>query len=281
MTTASYTLADVSKILGLDPPRVRELVRRTLVMPRPDPDGEDRFTFQDLVLLRTAAGLLTDQVPLRRIKQALESVARELPQGRPLSGVRMRSEGRRIVAEDDATRWEPATGQLLLELDDDVELATIRTLPPPHDLDRGGASLERLSADEWYTLGREVEESSVEEARDAYRRALELDPAHARARINVGRLLHDAGRLDAAEAHYRLAESIAPSAGAAFNLGVLLEDLDRLDEAEAAYRRATTLEPEHTGALLNQAKLLERRGRKTDALRALQAYYRVVKGPDP
>ena len=281
MTTVYYTLAEVSKILGLAPSRVRELAHRSLVMPRSDPGGGDRFTFQDLVLLRTAARLLMERVPLRRIKQALEAVARGLPQDRPLSGIRVRSEGRRIVAEGDATRWEPSTGQLLFDFGADASWATIRSLPAPLEVDTGDVSIERLSAEEWYALGREVEESSVDEARDAYRRALELDPNHTRARINIGRLLHDAGRFEAAEAHYRLAESVVPSAGAAFNLGVLLEDLGRLDEAEAAYRRATTLEPEHTGALLNLAKLLERRGRKTDALRALKAYYAIVKGPGP
>ena len=279
MTTADYTLTEVSKILGIEPQRVRDLARRSLIRPRPDVDG-DRFSFQDLVLLRTAARLFADRIPLRRIKQALEAVARGLPQDRPLSGIRVRSEGRRIVAEGDATRWEPATGQLLLDFGDDASLATICTLPAPLDVDTGDVSIDRLSADEWYTLGREVEESSVDEARDAYRRALELEPIHTRARINLGRLLHDARRLEAAEMHYRLAESIVPSAGAAFNLGVLLEDLDRLDDAEAAYRRATTIEPEHTGALLNLAKLLERRGRKKDALRALKEYYAVVKGTD-
>lgn len=280
MTDASYTLSEAAGILGLEPHRVRELARRSLVVPRAVAPGEDRFTFQELVLLKTAVRLLEEKVPLRRIKQALEAVARELPKDRPLSGIRVRSEGRRIVAEEEATRWEPATGQLLFDFEEGLSLATIEALPTPVLLQAAEVSVERLSAEEWYSLGRELEETSVDEARDAYRRALELEPAHVHARVDLGRLLHDAGRNDSAEAHYRLAESLSPSASAAFNLGLLLEDRGQLADAETAYRRATTLEPSHTGALLNLAKLLERLGRKKEALRALKAYYDVVKQPE-
>ena len=281
MTTVYYTLADVSGILGLEPQRVRELVRRTLVTPEQDGHGRDQFTFQDLVLLRTAAGLLTDRVPLRLIKQALDAVARDLPQDRPLSGVRVKSEGRRIVVEGDATRWEPATGQLLFDFGQGVPVATIRALPTSPDAQDAEATIGRMSSDEWYTLGRELEASSSDEARDAFRRTLELDPFHPFARVRLGRLLHDSGSLDASEAQYRLAESLIPSADAAFNLGVLLEDRERWNEAETAYRRAITLESDHTGALLNLAKILERQGRKKDALRTLKAYYFAIKDPDP
>ena len=277
MSTAYYTVAEVSGILGIEPHRVRELARRSLVGTHADPEGAQRFTFQDLVLLRTAAGLLDNQVPLRRIKQALEAVARDLPRDRPLSAVRVRSEGRRVVAEGDRVEWEPATGQLRLDLDEGGPQATIFPLPNLPQRESASVSVNRLSADEWYTLGRDLEESSADEARDAYRRALELDPFHSRARINLSRLLHDAGRFEAAEAHYRLIEQTGPSAAAAFNLGVLLEDGNRLDEAEAAYQRALELDPEHPGALLNLAKMYEYQGRKTEALRALKAYYAVVK----
>ncbi len=55
------------------------------------------------------------------------------------------------------------------------------------------AAAEPLDADEWYDLGFDLEAVDLEEARDAYRRALELAPDHADAHVNLGRLLQEGG----------------------------------------------------------------------------------------
>ncbi|HME71566.1 MAG TPA: tetratricopeptide repeat protein, partial [Myxococcota bacterium] len=134
-------------------------------------------------------------------------------------------------------------------------------------------------ADEWYELGCELEISSPDEARDAYRRAIELAPRHAEAHLNLGRLLHEAGHAAAAEAHYRLALDAKPHDGtAAFNLGVAFEDLGRDADAVAAYERALGSDPACADAHYNLGCLLEKMGRHTAALRHLKSYRRLTEG---
>jgi tetratricopeptide (TPR) repeat protein len=132
---------------------------------------------------------------------------------------------------------------------------------------------EDVSADDWYELGCELEISSVEEAKDAYERALEADPAHADAHVNLGRILHEEGAPAAAELHYRAALEADPEHDtAAFNHGVALEDLGRIDDAVAAYKRAIALNRDNADAHYNLAGIYERRGEKAAALRHLKAY---------
>src|SRR5207302_5410418 len=109
-------------------------------------------------------------------------------------------------------------------------------------------------------------------AEAAYRAVLHLAPGHLDARINLGRLLHDAGRLAEAEGEYRAALDAGPNALASFNLAVALEDLGRADEAVAAYRAAIDADARCEDAYYNLARIFERRGDRTAALRALRTY---------
>jgi tetratricopeptide (TPR) repeat protein len=133
-----------------------------------------------------------------------------------------------------------------------------------------GAAPE-LGAAEWFELGYELEATSLEQARDAYARAIALDDAHADAHLNLGRLFHEAGELETAERHYRRALEAAPGeATAAFNLGVVLEDLRRELQAIAAYERAIAADPDFTDAYHNTVRLHEKRGDKAAAVRVLK-----------
>ncbi|MBI2071639.1 MAG: tetratricopeptide repeat protein [Gemmatimonadetes bacterium] len=120
---------------------------------------------------------------------------------------------------DGETAWYPESGQVVL----DFTVSEIATKAGPIARKRAEAARveETLSADEWYALGFDLEVTSPDEARDAYRRALELDPHHAGAHINLGRLLHEAGRLEDALGHYRLALQANPDdSTAAFDLAI-------------------------------------------------------------
>ena len=137
-----------------------------------------------------------------------------------------------------------------------------------------------LTAEQWFHLGAELEDTSPVEARRAYVQALKADPGFADAHLNLGRLDHDAGEYGKAEAHYRDAVRCAPADPTChYNLGVLLEDRNRPDEAVHAYRQAIARDPEMADAHYNLGLLLESQSRRGEAMKHLmiarQLYDRV------
>jgi tetratricopeptide (TPR) repeat protein len=267
---ALYTTRDVAKILGLSEGRIRAYVRAGFLQPRRGPREEFRFSVQDLVLLKTARAL-AHAVPARKLKRALHRLRERLPLGRPLTGVQVVAHGDEVLVREGSALWQADSGQGVFNFD--VATLAARVAPIARRAARAAqrASPELL-AEDWYELGCELELGAPEQARDAYRRALELDPHHAEARVNLGRLLQEAGQPAAAETHYRLALAARPDdAIAAFNLGVALEDLGRPDEAIAAYERALRADARIADAHYNLARLHERAGRKAAAIRHLKA----------
>ena len=59
---SGYSTREVSDLIGMKPDQVRHYVRRALIDPDRTETGEYRFNFQDVVLLRTAKGLLDANV---------------------------------------------------------------------------------------------------------------------------------------------------------------------------------------------------------------------------
>ncbi|HEY3215245.1 MAG TPA: tetratricopeptide repeat protein [Candidatus Eisenbacteria bacterium] len=272
-----YALRDVATLLGLTAAQIRGYVRDGCVSPRRGPHGEHRFSFQDVVLLRTGKELMA-ALPARTVHRALRRLKDQLPRGRPLTALRLTAEGDTVVVRDGASAWNPESGQALL----DFEVSQLATQVAP--LARRAAEAARnaegdLDAEDWYLLGCDLEPCDAEQARDAYRRALELAPDHVDARVNLGRLAHQAGDPVAAEASYRRALDLRPGdVTATFNLGVALEDLGRRGEALAAYQQAIASDPDFPDAHYNLARLYEQLGRDQDALRHLQIYRRLTCG---
>jgi tetratricopeptide (TPR) repeat protein len=270
-----YGVRDVTKMLGLSASQVRSYVRAGFVHPDRGPRGALRFSFQDLLVLRTARGLVAARIPARRVRRAFSRLKEQLPEGRPLTGVQIAAEGDRIVVRDGAARWQPESGQVLFDFSA-AEIAE-RVAPLVVEAARP-AGKGSLAADDWYEWGCELEDATPDQAREAYRRALELEPDHADSLVNLGRLLHAAGAPSVAEGHYRRALQARPDdETAAFNLGVVLEDQDRLDDAIEAYERAVTIEATCADAHYNAALLYERRGDPAAALRHLNAYRKLVR----
>src|SRR5207245_10491176 len=145
----------------------------------------------------------------------------------------------------------PESGQT--HLDFAVSDLATRAAPIARRTGQAARSVERdRDAEDWYELGLELEAVEPGEARDAYRRALELDAQHADAHVNLGRLLHEQGMIAEAERHYRLALRENPDhATAAFDLGIALEDLDRPADAIEAYRAALVTDPRLADAHYN------------------------------
>jgi len=268
----SYTTRDVAKLLGLSEAQVRSQARVGYLAPDRGPHNSYRFSFQDLVLLRTAKALSEARIAPRRIRRALRTLTRQLPAGRSLSGLRISSEGHRIVVRDGSETWNPESGQLLLDFHV-AELAN-RAAPTARRLARRARrSDEPLTAEQWYSLGVDLESAAPQDARDAYTRAVALDPRHASARVNLGRWLQEDGHPELAVAEYRAALASQPRhPTAAFNLGTALEELGRRAEAIEAYRRALDADDRFADAHFNLARLYEQSGKRAAALRHLKAY---------
>ena len=245
--------------------------------PARGPRNEPLFSFQDLVLLRAAKGLMAARIPATHVRRAPKKLKQQLPRGRALSELRITAEGDSVVARDGAVAWSPDSGQLLL----DFSVGALAQKAAP--LARRQAAAARRAADEldaeqWFELGLELEVSSLDEARDAYRRALELDPLHLDARVNLGRLLQEAGRCDEAMTHYTAIVQDHPDHALAwFNLGVALEDAGQHRDAMRAYESAIEADGRLADAYYNVARLYVAAGRKAAALRAL-AKYRLLSG---
>jgi tetratricopeptide (TPR) repeat protein len=268
-----YDARTVAKLLDLSVTQVRSYARAGLLEPRRGPRREYRFSFQDLVLLRTAKGLLAARIPPRKVRRALRLLRERLPTGRPLAGVRISAEGDRIVVRDGDAIWDVDSGQARLNF----EVAGLARRAAPYARRHAAAALaeerERLTADDWYSLGADLEATAPDHAREAYRRAIDLNPDHVETRLNLGRLLHEEGKLHAAEAHYRLALAVrGADATALFNLGVCLEDLGRADEAIRTYLEAIRADPDCADAYYNVARLYHARGDSAAALRHLKTY---------
>lgn len=270
----SFDTQQAARIVGLPAGRLRQCVRAGLVAPGRDGRGRLRFDFIDLVLLRTTRGLLASRVPLGKIGRVLASLRRQIGD-RPLTQLSVYADGKRVVAWDGATRWQPESGQFLFNFDTASVLkraASVAKLPAPKR-----SKLPRLSADQWCDLAMEIEDGSPLEARAAYHHAIDLDPANVVARINLGRLLHAESNLVGAEAHFR--EAIRHDPGCAlgwYNLGVVLEDLARPDDALPCYEHAVEADAALADAHWNLSLLYERAGRHRDALRHLSVYRKLT-----
>lgn len=270
-----YTTREVAEVLGLPTASILAWARRGLIAPVRGPRGAYVFTFQDIVLLRTARELLAADVPARRVRASLEALRDQLPSGRPLSAVTISSVGDRVLVRDEDTTWEPDSGQLLMDFSvSEVARATAPVARRALARSDGDTS---LVADDWFDAGVDLEAVGPAEAMQAYERAIALDGGHADAHLNLGRLLHEDGRLEDAERHYRAAVEADPEHARAFyNLGVAREDLGDHAGAIESYETAIRLDASLAAARVNVSALLEAAGRQADALRHLSAYKRLI-----
>ncbi len=281
-TSASEVLrtAAIARVLRVTPVRVRKLVRAGLCQARRR-GGVYEYSFQDLVMLRAAHGLLRQRIPLRRVRGAMAELARQLPPQRPLSGVRIYADGKRVTVRDGATAWQPESGQGVLVFDvDDLARRSAVVVPASKRTtrERPAAAVAGEDAETWFDRGVAFEEGDPEAARRAYRRALEIDPDFADAYVNLGRLLYESGDVDGALSLYREALRCDPvDALTHFNMGLALEDAGDAETARAHYGRALEIDPKFADAHFNLARVLERLGQREQALRHFMAYRRLKK----
>src|SRR5262249_14217286 len=157
-----YGIRDVEKLLRIPRSTLRALVAAGFVKPARGPRNTWRFSFQDLIVLRTAQALADAKLTSRRITQSLKALRKRLPDSMPLSGLRIRAVGDKVVVSERAGRWQADSGQYLLAFEGDPEagsLGVIAAAPVPE-------ASERQACDE------DVEG----ETSDLFDRGVELEP---------------------------------------------------------------------------------------------------------
>ena len=269
-----YSTRDVAELLEIPPEVIRDIARAGILEPARTAGNHYRFDFQDIIILRTAKELLQSGVKRAQINNALFRLKSKLPSNRPLTSMRISGDGGAVVIQEEDQVYNPDSGQLHFNFTVADLAGTVA--PLAKQAAEEAEQSDHLTSDDWFDLGVDLEAVSPEDAPAAYLRALELDPYHSDAHVNIGRLLQEAGENEVAEEHYNQALTAEPdNVLAAFNLGTLFEDVGRLEDAISAYKRASNLADAH----YNLSRLYELVGEHAQALKHLKAYRNLI-GPN-
>lgn len=257
-----YSTQEIADLLDLTETTIRHYARVGVLSPQRRKSTYE-FTFQDIIVLRTAKALQEAGIRTSKIHRILLVLKDSLAGHRPLASLRIEGVGNReVVIHDEDGLINPESGQLHMNFALLRQEDIVRQLVRP-------VSEENFTADEWFDLALDLESISPQEAPAAYLRALKLDPEHADAHVNLGRLLQEKEDMETAERHYLAALHIEPdNVLAAFNLGTLYEDMGRLHEAIKTYHRAASFADAH----FNLSRLYEIIGKPAEALRHLKVY---------
>jgi predicted Zn-dependent protease len=269
----SYGVREVERLLGVPRATIRALVAAGFVSPERGARNSWRFSFQDLIVLRTAQALAAARVPQRRITKSVRELRKHLPGTMPLSGLAIGAVGDRVVVREGGKRWQADSGQYLLEFEGDPAEGALKVI------ERGTpAKAAKAPAKDWFQEALALERDDPEAAMDAYRKAIAADPANLDARINLGLLLHEATRLpEAGRVYSEALRDCGADALLLFNLGVLLEDMGNASEAERAYRAAVKVDPGMADGHYNLALLCRALGKPREAIRHMAEYRRLTR----
>ncbi|QJR16755.1 tetratricopeptide repeat protein [Usitatibacter palustris] len=241
---SGYGVADVEKLLRLPRSTIRSLINAGFVVPARGPRNAFIFSFQDLIVLRTAAALVAAKVPNRRIMKSLRELRRDLPASMPMSGLSISAVGDRVVVKDGTARWQVESGQYVLAFEGDPavgSLAVVERKPEP--------------------------EAEVPSSAEIINRAVAL---------------HEARKFgEAKRAYIEALETVGADSILLFNLGVLLEDMHREHDAMKAYEGAVRVDPDCADAHYNLGLLYEKFGKPQEALRHMANYRRLTKTSRP
>ncbi len=278
----SYSLAEVARICRVPASDLRRWRRMALLCPAPARGRRAAFDFRDLVAVRRVRGLLASGVPLLQIRRGVQAVRARHPElDRPVEAldlwvagvprVVLRSEG--ILVETD--------GQLVLDFADthtSVRSAAVSVAigvgsdgagsggahpEPPRGIPSREAGGVEESASDWFEVGCRLDSDrdTYAEAIEAYRRALELDPAHADSHCNLGSIYYNQGRRGPARACFERALAEVPQhVEANLNLATMLEEDERNELALRHYKRALASDPLYADAHVSLALLYEKLG---------------------
>jgi len=232
---------------------LRYLVKCGIIQPLLKTNADTFFAFGDLSAIKQANDDLSDGATFR-------AVARNLMASRH--------------------------GQLAFDFRLDAAPAKILTLRRPSvdhpsaQMPADGDTRDTARAEEYFRAGSALDdgdESKLEDAAAAYRKALELDPYLVAALINLANVHYSRDELVEAQALYERAIGLESDFFEAhFNLGNIYHDLGRFVEAQACYREALRLNPFYPDAHFYLAVTCEKMGLSQDAKPHWKSYRQLA-----
>ncbi len=262
-----YRRADVLRILRITARQLAGWEKAGLISP------SESYSFFDLLQLRKLREMRAKRVRPAVIRQSLAAMQKAVSgMENPLVEASTFLNGNRVAFRHSGTAEEPVTGQYVMDFNRrSIVSAKVKTMPAAQ------------TAADFFARGVALEEdpATQSEAIAAYRKTLELDPAHAAAHINLGTLFYNRQDYAKAEEHYRTAIEVdSRYALAYFDLGNVLDETGRLQDAIRAYKRALMLAPTYADAHYNLALAYEKLKHPRKALPHWRAYARMDKtGP--
>jgi len=266
-----YARADVLRILRITARQLAGWEKAGLIA------ASESYSFVELLQLRKLRELSERRVRPGKIRESLEAMQRVAAgMENPLLETGTFVDGRRLAFRHQGTAVEPVAGQFVMDFAPRAVVAAVvaAKVKPIRTAE---------TAAEWFgkAIALEEDPASQLEAIEAYEKALELDPNHAAAHINLGTLHYNRQDYVQAEAHYRQAVEVDPRyALAYFDLGNVLDETGRLQDAIHAYKQAIQLAPTYADAHYNLALAYEKLKQPRRALAHWRAYVRLdTSGP--
>jgi tetratricopeptide (TPR) repeat protein len=232
------------------------------------------FSFHDLIALKTLLKLREQRIAPRTIGRALHSLKTKLAGvERPLSELKIISDGGKIAVQIGGQKMDAISGQLLLNFEE-ADLQKLASFP----VKRPDPVVKEREAEAHFQLGLQLEETGapVEQAIAAYKKAIAANPCAAGALVNLGTLYYRMRKFSDAEAHYQKAIEADPKYPLAhFNLGNLYDEIGEIDQARRHYEAALAVNPSYSDAHFNLALLCERCGQALQAVGHWKAYLKL------
>jgi tetratricopeptide (TPR) repeat protein len=123
-----------------------------------------------------------------------------------------------------------------------------------------------------------LEQFKYKEAADAFRRALQIDPKLALARINLSIALYNLPDLPASQREAQAAIALAPNAPQPYYiLGLIAKSQSRADEAVTPFQQVLKIDPNDVGANINLGQIFAQQRKYTEAV----ALFRVALAAEP
>lgn len=123
-----------------------------------------------------------------------------------------------------------------------------------------------------------LEQFKYKDGADAFRKALQIDPKLALARINLGIALYNVPELEDSLREAKAAEELAPDAPQPFYImGLIAKSQNRTEDAIAAFQRVLQIDARDTGANINLGQLYVQQRKYPEAMAA----FRVALAAEP